>query len=241
MAYVPYVWQNLPNITTPISKANLDHLETQYQEMLNLFNAHTILMAVLNNDPAPLTVAASRIVGRKAAGNIVALTGTEVRTLIGWTNAKLLLGAGAGIAPTEIDVPNLTQEFFVPCHFGTGGVASVFGYEIGDGGDTASLKFKVPHDFTGLTSCYIIGVKITNGNIDWTVVTEFGAAGELYDNHTDTDTANAVAFVTKEVCDIDISLALDGILADDYVFLTFTLDAISAGTFTVSGLVFKYG
>ncbi len=32
MPYTPYVWQNFPNVTTPISKANLDHLETQYDE-----------------------------------------------------------------------------------------------------------------------------------------------------------------------------------------------------------------
>ena len=32
MAYVKYTWENLPNVTTPISKANLDHLETQYDE-----------------------------------------------------------------------------------------------------------------------------------------------------------------------------------------------------------------
>ena len=32
MAYVKYTWANLPAVTTPISKANLDHLETQYDE-----------------------------------------------------------------------------------------------------------------------------------------------------------------------------------------------------------------
>ena len=32
MPYVEYTWENLPNVTTPISKANLDHLEEQYDE-----------------------------------------------------------------------------------------------------------------------------------------------------------------------------------------------------------------
>ena len=110
MAYVPYTWENLPNVTTPISKANLDHLETQYTEMINLFGAHSLLMAIADNDPAALTIAASRIVGRKAAGNIVALTGAEVLTIAGWTANKLLKGAGAGVAPTEIDVPNIKYK-----------------------------------------------------------------------------------------------------------------------------------
>ncbi len=82
MAYIPFTWENFPNVTTPISKANLDHLETQYQEMLNLFNAHTILMAVADNDPAPLTIAASRIVARLAAGNIKACTPAEIMALL---------------------------------------------------------------------------------------------------------------------------------------------------------------
>ena len=60
-------------------------------------------------NPEELTIAQSRIVGRKAAGDVVALTGTEVRTLIGWTDEKLLKGAGAGVAPDEIDVPVATE------------------------------------------------------------------------------------------------------------------------------------
>lgn len=64
-------------------------------------------------NPEELTIAASRVVGRKAAGDVVALTGAEVLTIIGrigkgnlqWTAAKLLLGAGAGADPTEVDLP----------------------------------------------------------------------------------------------------------------------------------------
>ena len=46
-----------------------------------LFDAHTILYATTDNTPVALTVAASRIVGRKASGNIVALTGAEARVI----------------------------------------------------------------------------------------------------------------------------------------------------------------
>ena len=48
----------------------------------SLFDAYTILAADADNTPAALTVAASTIVGRKATGGIVALTATEVRTII---------------------------------------------------------------------------------------------------------------------------------------------------------------
>lgn len=48
----------------------------------SLYDANTILYATTDNTPAALTVAASTIVGRKATGDIVALTATELRTII---------------------------------------------------------------------------------------------------------------------------------------------------------------
>ncbi len=56
-----------------------------------LFDAHTILYAVTDNTPVALTVAASRIVGRKASGNIAAMTGAETLALL--TGANLDVGA----------------------------------------------------------------------------------------------------------------------------------------------------
>ncbi len=56
-----------------------------------LFDAHTILYAVSDNTPLALTVAASRIVGRKASGNISAMTGAETLALL--TGANLDVGA----------------------------------------------------------------------------------------------------------------------------------------------------
>jgi hypothetical protein len=47
-----------------------------------LYNANTILIATTDNTPAPLTVAASRIVGRKASGDISAMTGAETAAVI---------------------------------------------------------------------------------------------------------------------------------------------------------------
>lgn len=85
MAYVKYWdpddWENLPSTDSPITAAALIHMETQYQELIALFNAHTILMAIADNDPAPLVVAANRIVGR-AGGNIVALTGAQLMAIL---------------------------------------------------------------------------------------------------------------------------------------------------------------
>lgn len=48
----------------------------------SLYDAHTILYATTDNTPAALTVGASTVVGRKATGNISAMTGAQTRTVI---------------------------------------------------------------------------------------------------------------------------------------------------------------
>ena len=163
-----------------------------------------------------------------------------------WTNAKLLLGAGAAADPTEIDVPAAaTKEFFIPIVFGSGVVAGILGnafasWAMADGGDYVASSFKVPHDFVSLTSLKVIGIKVTNGTIDWTALTQFGAVGEAFNTHTDTDTGDGLAMLTNEIEEVNLSNAIDGIVADDFVGLIFTLDAISAGGYYVLGFVFKY-
>jgi hypothetical protein len=49
----------------------------------SLFDANTILYATADNTPLALTIGASTIVGRKATGDIVALTGAEALTISG--------------------------------------------------------------------------------------------------------------------------------------------------------------
>lgn len=65
-----------------------------------LFDAYTILYADTNNTPAPLTVGASTIVGRKASGGIVALTGAEALAIVGGQAADADLTTYAGITPS---------------------------------------------------------------------------------------------------------------------------------------------
>ena len=57
-----------------------------------LFDAYSILYADTDNTPAALTVAASRFVGRKAAGGIAALTVAESKTLLAIAIADLTDG-----------------------------------------------------------------------------------------------------------------------------------------------------
>jgi hypothetical protein len=48
----------------------------------SLYDANTVLAAISDNDPQPITLAASTILGRKATGNIAAITVSELVTLL---------------------------------------------------------------------------------------------------------------------------------------------------------------
>lgn len=66
----------------------------------SLFDANTILAATADNTPVALTVAASRILGRKASGDIAAMTTAELSALFGTpTGTKFLADDGTLKAP----------------------------------------------------------------------------------------------------------------------------------------------
>lgn len=64
----------LANLNTKISDATLFGQE--------LFDANTMLVATIDNTPAPLVIAVSSFVGRKSTGDISAMTPAEARTVL---------------------------------------------------------------------------------------------------------------------------------------------------------------
>ncbi len=173
------------------------------------------------------------------------LTGAEIKTAYeaevnAYTdtkNTKL-----AGIA-TGADVS--TKEFFVPVSAitNTGAVAQILGdfpVLTMDATDRVHFSFKCPHDFSSLTECKVIGIKITSGTIDWTVRSDYGAVGESYNLNSATVTANGLSMTANKLEAVDISSVLASLAADDYVGIRFDIDVISAGDYRVIGLVFKY-
>lgn len=87
--------------------------------MESLFNANTMLYATADDTPLALTIAASRIVGRKSSGAIVALTGAEVLAILtgqagatfDW-NDKALTGVGSVTSTSTMGYK--TTATFVP-------------------------------------------------------------------------------------------------------------------------------
>ena len=75
----------------------------------SLYDANTILAATTDDTPTALTVGASTVVGRAASGGIVALTGSQIRTITGLatTDSPTFGGGTVGAASTG---PTLSAE-----------------------------------------------------------------------------------------------------------------------------------
>ncbi len=139
----------------------------------------------------------------------------------------------------------VTKEFFIPIQSDQG---SDLGLDLtyvvwlmNLSGDDVYANFKIPHDFTTLTSVKVVGIWEGTGTIDWTCVTTFAGVGELKNANTDSHTVDGEPGTTLEMEEVDISEAFSGIAADDWIGVQFTLDALTGtSVFKVCGIVFKY-
>lgn len=89
--------------TIPSAKATKAYADLMVPK--TLFDANTIIYATTDNTPVSLTIGASTIVGRKATGDIVALTATESRTILNVAD-----GATANTKATGAEVDTGTDD-----------------------------------------------------------------------------------------------------------------------------------
>ncbi len=142
---------------TKVDKATLD--------------ANSILYAVTDDTPAALAVAASRIVGRKASGDIAALTVAEVKTLLAYVAADLsdvvakatvpeVIGVALGDESTAITTGNAKVTMRMPfamtltavrANLNTASSSGIPTVDINEGGTTI-LSTKLTIDANELTS-----------------------------------------------------------------------------------------
>ena len=208
-----------------------------------LFDAHTILYAVSDDTPAALAVAASRIVGRKASGNIAAMTGAETLALL--TGANLDVG-GFDVRGATVTADGLTSGRVV--------VAGASGVLSGDSDFTFSVDTLT---VTKLGATTLTGT-LTGGGNDITGVGTLKTAlltltsDEIEEHGTNTDSGtlalnfNGYNGGTTRFRDVDIYNGkqtryglFDGSAA------RFTVDNFGAtilqGTITLNGQVFDAG
>jgi hypothetical protein len=181
------------------------------------------------------------------AGDIVYATAarTWVGLPIGTAGQRLKVNAGA-TAP-EWGVTGQTMQFFVaPSSYLAGSVlGSVGDFPIvlaADVNDMCFFAFKVPADYTTLTSVKISMIPAGTGTFDYTVTTDFGAAGEAYNANSDSLTADGIVSTNSQILELDVSASYTGIAANDLIGTAFTLDALGASTtqLRIIGMDVKY-
>lgn len=98
------------NVTTDISD-NMDLLDAAVAARVakSLFDANTILAATTDDTPAALTVGASTVVGRRAAGGIVAISYANLLSDLGAAPLASPAFTGTPTAPTQAANDNSTK------------------------------------------------------------------------------------------------------------------------------------
>jgi len=109
-----------------------------------LYDANTILYATNDNTPAALTVGASTIVGRKASGDIVALTGAEALAI---TEGLSATSPGSLNGSTEITL-TAAQMSDPRC-------------EVGNWGQTDDIPVNLPAAGDGLACLFNVGKTVS--------------------------------------------------------------------------------
>jgi len=168
----------------------------------------------------------------------------------GWTDGKLLQGAGAGSAPTEVDAPaGATKEFIVPYDSGQmlygetpGSLGDHKGANVQTGERCNFVTFVVPNDFSSLTSVKLIYARNGSTNaVTFTFNTSWGTDDESYTANTDSYGPTATGSLTSNDIYLspDVAAAFTGIAAGDIIAANL-LATFTGGTVYILGYQFLY-
>lgn len=166
--------------------------------------------------------------------------------------ARLAKGASGTVLTMGADDPawaapaggGATKQFFVSVFSGAGGLIAGYVYSVyrlSVVTTYAEFSFRLPADFTSLTSVKVILFGTTTGTFGWTASTRFGANGEAFNNHTGSATAGGQAVTNLQLLELNISAAFAGVAANDIIGLRFTLDTLTTTVnINLIGLDVKY-
>ncbi len=135
-----------------------------------------------------------------------------------------------------------TKEFFVPIF--SEGQAFPYTFLTGafptislSAAEPINLAFFVPNDFSTLIDATILINPDTSETVQWDVTTQFAANGEANNANTDSITDATLAVTLNQLAELDVSAALTGLAANDYVGMLF--ESNTTAVFII-GLRIKY-
>lgn len=119
------------------------------------------------------------------------------------------------------DLQPTTKEIFVAATDYNANLGNIRTREIGGTG-AHRFTFSIPSDFVSLVSCDLIGIISTGAagsGRDIDLSSDYGAIGEAYNIHTESDTTTTYDFTGKanQYASIDISTVLSSLSAGDFV------------------------
>jgi len=136
-----------------------------------------------------------------------------------------------------------TKELWSPVTFGTNGITADGRWPVASlnaANDAARMSFAVPDDFLTLTEAIIlVKPQVTDAAANWNIISDYGAPGEDYQNHTETDAATTYNVTLDQLFEVDASGILTGIAVGDYVGIVLVLDD-AADDVSVIGFRMKY-
>lgn len=136
-----------------------------------------------------------------------------------------------------------TKEFFVPATYGDGTHQAFVDYPVwycGAVDKFAAVAFYVPADFNSITEAVFVGVPAnTQAAANYDIYSDYAAAGELYNAHSESDLASTYNVTINIMTEIDISGILSALAAGDYVGVRLMVKAVDH-YFLALGVRFKY-
>jgi hypothetical protein len=112
------------------------------------------------------------------------------------------------------------KEFFTP---GTDYNANMGAFRERNFSGTTQFNFSfiVPDAFLALTSLRILGIpNVTNAAADIDLISDYGAEGEAFNNHSESELGNTYNLVANQLFSIDISPVYSVLAAGDRCGLT---------------------
>lgn len=106
-----------------------------------------------------------------------------------------------------------------------------------DNGENVYFNFRIPDNFTTLTTAKMIMIPDTTETVQIDVTTDYGALGEAYNNHSGSITDGTLSVTADQLSGISVASAITSIAAGDFVGMKVTSNTT---TLRVIGLEIVY-